>query len=63
MSDTSNRQPVAETPQRGEAAWRRPGLIACWPGVREGRMAAGCVELVRRGHPIQRVLMPNRTPA
>jgi hypothetical protein len=39
-----------------------PGLIACWPGVREDRMAAGCFELVRRGHPIQRVSMPGRSP-
>ena len=32
-----------------------PGLIACWPGVRENRMAAGCDELTRRGHAIDRV--------
>jgi hypothetical protein len=39
-----------------------PGLLACWPGVREDRMAAACVELVRRGHPIQEVLLPGRSP-
>jgi hypothetical protein len=39
-----------------------PGLRACWPGVREDRMAAGCGELIRRGHPVQRTLMPCRSP-
>jgi hypothetical protein len=32
-----------------------PGLIACWPAVPEHRMAAGCRELVRRGHAIRPV--------
>ena len=32
-----------------------PGLIACWPAVREHRMAAACTELLRRGHPVERV--------
>jgi hypothetical protein len=32
-----------------------PGLIACWPVVREERMAAACAELQRRGHPVFRV--------
>lgn len=32
-----------------------PGLIACWPGVREDRMNAACTELWRRGHPVFRV--------
>jgi hypothetical protein len=32
-----------------------PGLIACWPVVREDRMAAACAELRRRGHPVFRV--------
>ena len=32
-----------------------PGLIACWPAVPERRMAAGCRELLRRGHPIRSV--------
>jgi hypothetical protein len=32
-----------------------PGLIACWPGVREDRMNAACSELWRRGHPVFRV--------
>ena len=39
-----------------------PGLIACWPGVSEDRMAAGCVELVGRGHAIERVAIPGRMP-
>lgn len=39
-----------------------PGLRACWPGVREDRMAAGCAELVRRGHPVERVDMPGQWP-
>ena len=38
-----------------------PGLIACWPGVRENRMAAGCDELIRRGHAIDRVAMAGTT--
>ena len=32
-----------------------PGLIAYWPAVNEKRMAAACTELVRLGHPFQRV--------
>jgi hypothetical protein len=32
-----------------------PGLIACWPALREHRMAGACSELRRRGHPVQRV--------
>jgi hypothetical protein len=32
-----------------------PGLIAFWPGVDEGRMAAACAELVRLGYPVERV--------
>jgi len=32
-----------------------PGLIAFWPAVDERRMAAACAELVRLGHPVQRV--------
>ena len=36
-----------------------PGLIASWPGVREDRMAAACTELVRRGHDVSRVPVPN----
>jgi hypothetical protein len=32
-----------------------PGLIACWPVIREDRMAAACAELRRRGHPVFRV--------
>jgi hypothetical protein len=35
-----------------------PGLIACWPGVREARMAAACGELRRRGHPVFRLSIP-----
>ena len=32
-----------------------PGLIACWPAVRENRMAGACTELVRLGYPVERV--------
>ena len=37
-----------------------PALIACWPDVPEERMAAGCTELVGRGHAIERVPLPGR---
>jgi hypothetical protein len=39
-----------------------PGLIACWPDVREDRMAAACGELRRRGHPVFRVSIAGRKP-
>ena len=39
-----------------------PGLIACWPGVREHRMAAACGELRRRGHPVFRVSIAGPKP-
>jgi hypothetical protein len=39
-----------------------PGLIACWPGVREERMAAACAELRRRGHPVYRVSIADTKP-
>jgi hypothetical protein len=39
-----------------------PGLIACWPDVRENRMASGCDELIRRGHVIDRVTIGGTTP-
>jgi hypothetical protein len=39
-----------------------PGLIACWPGVREDRMAAACAELRRRGHPVFRVSIDGVKP-
>jgi hypothetical protein len=32
-----------------------PGLMACWPAVREHQMSAACRELARRGHPIRAV--------
>jgi hypothetical protein len=35
-----------------------PGLIACWPGVREDQMSAACAELLRRGHRVFRVSIP-----
>jgi hypothetical protein len=47
---------------RAQEAPDNPGLIACWPGVREDQMAAGCAELVRRGHPVKRVAISTRTP-
>jgi hypothetical protein len=39
-----------------------PGLIACWPAVPERQMAAGCRELLRRGHPIRSVSIAGWTP-
>ena len=39
-----------------------PGLIACWPGVREDRMASACAELLGRGHPVFRVSIPSTNP-
>jgi hypothetical protein len=39
-----------------------PGLIACWPGVRQDRMAAACAELRRRGHPVYRVSIEGVKP-
>ena len=39
-----------------------PGLIACWPGIREHRMAAACGELRRRGHPVFRVSIAGAKP-
>ena len=39
-----------------------PGLIACWPAVRENRMAAACAELKRRGHPVLRLLIDGTKP-
>jgi hypothetical protein len=32
-----------------------PGLVACWPGVSQDRMAAACRLLARRGHAVQPV--------
>jgi hypothetical protein len=39
-----------------------PGLIACWPGVRQDRMAAAWAELRRRGHPVFRVSIEGVKP-
>jgi hypothetical protein len=39
-----------------------PGLIACWPAVPEHRMASGCRELLRRGHPIRSVSIAGWAP-
>jgi hypothetical protein len=39
-----------------------PGLIASWPAVPEYRMAAGCRELLRRGHPIRSVSIAGWAP-
>ena len=47
---------------RAQEAPENPGLIACWPSVREDQMAAGCAELIRRGHPVKRVAISTRTP-
>jgi hypothetical protein len=39
-----------------------PGLIACWPSVRQDRMAAACAELRRRGHPVYLVPIEGAKP-
>lgn len=39
-----------------------PGLIACWPAVRQERMAAACTALRRRGHPVYRVTIDGVAP-
>ena len=38
-----------------------PGLIACWPGVREERMATACAELAGQGHAVKQVIVPSTT--
>lgn len=43
--------------KRAEEHPTSPGLIACWPAIREERMAAACSELIRLGHPLFRVLV------
>jgi hypothetical protein len=40
---------------RAESDPDNPGLVAWWPAVPAGRMAAACNLLVRRGHPVQAV--------
>lgn len=47
---------------RAKEAPENPGLVACWPYVREDGMAAGCAELIRRGHTVERVAIATRTP-
>jgi pimeloyl-ACP methyl ester carboxylesterase len=37
-----------------------PGLIACWPAVREHQMAAACTELRRRGYSVGPVTIAGR---
>jgi hypothetical protein len=62
FSETTLNALLAALRARAASHPDNPGLIACWPDVREERMAAGCVELVDRGHAIERVPMPGRTP-
>jgi hypothetical protein len=38
-----------------------PGLIACWPGVREERMATACAALADQGHVVKQVTVPSTT--
>jgi hypothetical protein len=38
-----------------------PGLIACWPGVREERMATACAALADQGYAIRQVMVPSTT--
>jgi hypothetical protein len=46
---------------RSAASPDNPGLIACWPGVREDRMATACAELAGQGYPVHEVLVPSLT--
>jgi hypothetical protein len=39
-----------------------PGLLACWPVVREQDMAAACAELIHRGHPVKAVALSGQSP-
>jgi hypothetical protein len=38
-----------------------PGLIACWPGVREEHMATACAELAGQGHAVKQVTVESTT--
>jgi hypothetical protein len=42
---------------RSAASPENPGLIACWPHVREERMATACAALVDQGHDIRQVFV------
>lgn len=55
FSDSALTQLLDALRVRTEGHPDNPGLIACWPVVREERMAAACAELRRRGHPVFRV--------
>jgi len=46
---------------RSVSSPNNPGLIACWPGVREDRMATACAELAGQGHAIKQVVVPSPT--
>jgi len=55
FSDYALTQLLSALHARTSAHPDNPGLIACWPAVREDRMTAACAELRRRGHPVFRV--------
>jgi hypothetical protein len=42
---------------RSVATPENPGLIACWPDVREERMASACAVLINQGHDIRQVFV------
>jgi hypothetical protein len=55
FSDYALNQLLNALHARTSAHPENPGLIACWPVVREDRMTDACAELRRRGHPVFRV--------
>ena len=61
FSDETLQELLAALRARAASHPESPGLIACWPGVRENRMAAGCDELIRRGHAIDQVPLTGAT--
>jgi hypothetical protein len=46
---------------RSETSPDNPGLIACWPNVREDRMATACAALVGQGYEVKQVVVPSTT--
>ena len=47
---------------RAESHPDNPGLVACWPAVPAGRMAAACGLLAARGHSVQSVSVAGWDP-
>ena len=60
LTDEALRQLLRALRARQASYPDSPWLIACWPVVREERMAEACAELMLRGHAITRVPLPGR---